>query len=285
MVSPNGPMEQFFDILSFAISCTHNALLLHQFELFITDTDKGGKEKKKYNDKYDRYGYDRKLYAKDDYHYKDDEEEGPVLIASVTVHFLIGGGEGTDTDGDGICDSQDLWGNCPDPEEECKYGYLEINDCETLACKDSCLIPDWVYNCEKYEHDCDDYLTCVETGANAAAANGFITREQSGSVKECACQADVCADSEKSKSKTSKGGKYYGNKNGNDEEEEKGDRRRRRKSNKRARRLNEPVAFEFESLAGKLSPASSLIEASDAGGKRAARRKSHQPPKMSGRVP
>ena len=189
----------------------------------------------------------------------------------MTVHYLIGGGEGTDTDGDGICDSQDMWGDCPDPEEECKYHeYLEINGCKTLACKDSCLIPDWVYNCEKYEHDCDDYLTCVETGANAAAENGFITREQSGSVKECACQADVCADSDKSKSKTSKGGQYYSNK-------KEGDHRRRRKSKKRGRRLNEPDAFEFESPTNKLMPDSLLIKASGTGGKRTARRQRKTP--------
>ena len=244
-----------------------------------SDDDKTSKGTKNYDD---RYGLDRQLYSQDDYHFKDDEEEGPVEIASVTVHFLVGGGEGTDTDGDGICDSQDIWGNCPDPEEECKYGYLEIDGCETMACKDACLISDWVYNCEKYEHDCDDYLTCVETGANAAAANGFITREQSGSVKECACHADVCKESANSKSKTSKGGKYYGYKKDYDEDKV-GDRRRRRKSNK-ARRLNEPAVFEFDSPAGK--PTSSIVKIEDRG-RRATRRRSlnRYPSKTTGLRP
>ena len=236
--------------------------LVHSF--FIHLLSSGGRGKKNYDE---RYGLDRKLYSQDDYHFKDGEEEGPVEIASVTVHFLIGGGEGTDTDGDGICDSQDIWGNCPDPEEECKYGHLEIDGCETMACKDACLIPDWVYNCEKYEHDCDDYLTCVETGANAAAANGFITREQSGSVKECACNADVCKGSGSSKSKTSKGGKDYGYKK---DYNKGGDRRRRRKSNK-VRRLNEEAGFEFDSSAGK--PNSSIVKIED-NGRRATRRRS-----------
>ena len=157
----SSPFEALFCLSILTTQLLVNSLFIH---LLPSDDDKTSKGTKNYDN---RYGLDRKLYAQDDYHFKDDEEEGPVEIASVTVHFLIGGGEGTDTDGDGICDSQDIWGNCPDPEEECKYGYLEIDGCETMACKDACLISDWVYNCEKYEHDCDDYLTCVETGANA----------------------------------------------------------------------------------------------------------------------
>ena len=222
-------------------------------------TDDG---KKNYDD---RYGLNRKL---SDYHFRYDEEEGPVEIASVTVHMLIGGGNGTDADGDGICDSKDIWGNCPDPEEECKYGHLEVDGCETLACMDSCLIPDWVYNCEKYEHDCDDYLTCVETGANAAAANGFITREQSGSVKECACQTSVCKDSWK----TSKGGEYYAYRNNDVDGDDKVGYRRRRRKSKRARRLNEPVAFDSFS---------SVVEVVDAG-RRPRRRRSLHPTKTTG---
>ena len=117
----SSPFEALFCLSILTTQLLVNSLFIH---LLPSDDDKTSKGTKNYDN---RYGLDRKLYAQDDYHFKDDEEEGPVEIASVTVHFLIGGGEGTDTDGDGICDSQDIWGNCPDPEEECKYGYLEID--------------------------------------------------------------------------------------------------------------------------------------------------------------